>query len=168
MTGFLPKDVQEELAQAQRQSRRKKATRVVHVGDEAFPILDYSDTGFAVDAEDAPHLRGLIDIYEGATHLTQALIVASGARRRPDALRIQAQHARHGIGADRFRAHHPGACAPADARLSVRRSARFLRSSGPSPHEFPRGSAVGCILSRNMASVHAIVCGRILDLRRPR
>ena len=77
MTGFLPKDVQEEIAQAQRQSRRKKATRVVHVGDEAFPILDYSDTGFAVDAEDASHLRGLIDIYEGATHLTQALIVAS-------------------------------------------------------------------------------------------
>jgi hypothetical protein len=77
MTGFLPKDVQEELAQARRQSRRRKATRVVHVGDEAFPILDYSDTGFAVDAEDAPHLRGLIDIYEGATHLTQALIIAS-------------------------------------------------------------------------------------------
>jgi hypothetical protein len=65
------------LLRRNRQSRRKKATRVVHVGDEAFPILDYSDTGFAVDAEDAPHLRGLIDIYEGATHLTQALIVAS-------------------------------------------------------------------------------------------
>lgn len=77
MTDFLPKDLQDQLASALRQARRKKATRVVHVGDEAFPILDYSDTGFAVDAEDASHLRGLIDIYEGATHLTQALIVAS-------------------------------------------------------------------------------------------
>lgn len=77
MTDFFPKDLQEQMALAQRQSRRKRATRVVHVGDEAFPLLDYSDTGFAVDAGDASHLRGLIDIYEGATHLTQALIVAS-------------------------------------------------------------------------------------------
>jgi hypothetical protein len=77
MTDFLPKDLREQLASAHRHARRKAATRVVHVGDEAFPILEYSDTGFAVDAEDAAHLRGLIDIYEGVTHLTQALIVAS-------------------------------------------------------------------------------------------
>jgi hypothetical protein len=77
MSEYLPKDVQRELASARRVARRKRATRVVHVGDEAFPILDYSDTGFAVEAEDASHLRGLIDIYEGATHLTRALIVAS-------------------------------------------------------------------------------------------
>jgi len=77
MSEFLSKDIQQELALARRQARRKRATRVVHVGDEAFPIIDYSDTGFAVEAEDASHLRGLIDIYEGATHLTQALIVAS-------------------------------------------------------------------------------------------
>jgi hypothetical protein len=77
MTEFLPKDLQEQLTSARRQARRKAVTRVVHVGDEAFPILDYSDTGFAVDADDAAHLRGLIDIYEGPTHMTRALIVAS-------------------------------------------------------------------------------------------
>jgi hypothetical protein len=77
MTDFLPKDLQDQLASARRQARRRAATRVVQVGDEAFPILDYSDTGFAVDAGDASHLRGLIDIYEGPNHLTQALIVAS-------------------------------------------------------------------------------------------
>jgi hypothetical protein len=77
MTEFLPKDLQEQLSAARRKARRKRATRVVHVGDEAFPILDYSETGFAVDAEDVPRLRGLIDIYDGPRHLTQALIVAS-------------------------------------------------------------------------------------------
>jgi hypothetical protein len=77
MTEFLPRDLQEQLAAARRQNRRKRATRVVHVGDEAFPILDYSDSGFAVDAEDVPRLRGLIDIFDGSHHLTRALIVAS-------------------------------------------------------------------------------------------
>ena len=77
MTDFLPKELQDQLAAAHRQTRRRKATRVVHVGDEAYPILDYTDTGFAVDAHDAPNLRGFIDIYDGPRHLAQALIVAS-------------------------------------------------------------------------------------------
>ncbi len=69
--------MREELAAAQKLARRRRATRVVHVGDEAFPILEMSDRGFSVDAEDAPHLRGFIDIYDGPRHLYQALIVAS-------------------------------------------------------------------------------------------
>lgn len=77
MTHFLPKDLQEQLSAARRRERRKRATRLVHVGNEAFPILDWSESGFAVLAEDAPRLRGLIDIYDGSRHLTQALIVAS-------------------------------------------------------------------------------------------
>ena len=36
-----------------------------------------SDNGFAVAADDTPHLRGLVDIFEGSRHLYQALIVAS-------------------------------------------------------------------------------------------
>jgi hypothetical protein len=77
MSSFLPQAVQDELAAAQRVARRRRATRVVHVGDEAFPILEMTDRGFSVDAEDAPRLRGLIDIYDGPRHLYQALIVAS-------------------------------------------------------------------------------------------
>jgi hypothetical protein len=77
MSSFLPQSVRDELAAAQKQARRRRATRVVHVGDEAYPILEMTDRGFSVDAEDAPHLRGLIDIYDGPRHLYQALIVAS-------------------------------------------------------------------------------------------
>jgi hypothetical protein len=77
MSSFLPQSVREELAAAQKSSRRRRATRVVHVGDEAFPILEMTDSGFAVEAADAPRLRGFIDIYDGARHLYQALIVAS-------------------------------------------------------------------------------------------
>lgn len=77
MTDFLPKEVQDELASARRRQLRKRATRSVHVGHDAFPILEFSEDGFAVDALDVPALRGLIDIFEGSRHLYQALIVAS-------------------------------------------------------------------------------------------
>lgn len=77
MSSFLPQSVRDELAAAQKLARRRRATRVVHVGDEAFAILEMNEEGFSVDAEDAPRLRGLIDIYDGPRHLYQALIVAS-------------------------------------------------------------------------------------------
>ena len=77
MSSFLPQSVREDLATVQKFARRRRATRVVHVGDEAFPILEMTQSGFAVEAADAPRLRGFIDIYEGARHLYQAFIVAS-------------------------------------------------------------------------------------------
>lgn len=77
MSEYLPQEIRDQLAAAQRHVKRKRATRSVHVGDEAFSILEMSDDGFAVVADEAPRMRGLIDIYEGAQHLYQALIVAS-------------------------------------------------------------------------------------------
>lgn len=77
MSSFLPQALRDELAAAQKLARRRRATRVVHVGDEAYPILEMTERGFSIDAEDAPHLRGFIDIYDGPRHLYQALIVAS-------------------------------------------------------------------------------------------
>ncbi len=44
---------------------------------KVFPVLRFWDTGFALDSENAPHLRGLIDIYDGSNHLYQCLVVAS-------------------------------------------------------------------------------------------
>lgn len=87
MTGYLPSAVQEELAASLRQTRRRQAKRAVHVGDAAVPILEFSDDGFAVAFEDAPNLRGFIDIHEGSVHLYQALIVAS--RRDGDLMRYE-------------------------------------------------------------------------------
>ena len=77
MSEFLPKEIRDQLAASQRSAKRKRATRSVHIGDEAFAILEMSNDGFAVIADEAPRLRGLIDIYDGAQHLYQALIVAS-------------------------------------------------------------------------------------------
>lgn len=87
MTEFLPKELRDQIAAAHRDARRRRATRSVHIGDEAFAILEMSENGFAVAEQDTPRLRGLIDIYDGPRHLYQALIVA--AARDGDLMRYE-------------------------------------------------------------------------------
>ncbi|MCV6595178.1 MAG: hypothetical protein OIF48_19695 [Silicimonas sp.] len=77
MSDFLPKAVRDELELARKQSLRKKSRMKVCAGGETFTILRYWDDGFALDAADAPRLRGLVDLYDGGRHLSQCLIVAS-------------------------------------------------------------------------------------------
>lgn len=77
MNEYLPKDLADDLERARKQRLRKKSRLKVQVGDRTFIILRYWSEGFALDADDAPHLRGLVDVYDGARHLSQCLIVAS-------------------------------------------------------------------------------------------
>jgi len=77
MSTYLPKEVQEGLDQARMRDLKKKSRLRVHVDDAAFPVLKLWETGFSLDADNAPHLRGLVDLYDGARHLYQCLIIAS-------------------------------------------------------------------------------------------
>ena len=47
------------------------------MGEAVFPVLRLWEDGLALDASLTPHLRGLVDVYDGATHILQCLIVAS-------------------------------------------------------------------------------------------
>ncbi|HHC29917.1 MAG TPA: hypothetical protein ENK80_05070 [Rhodobacterales bacterium] len=77
MTTFLPKEVRDGLEMARKRDLKKKARLRVAVGDVVFPVLEMRDSGFALDIDNAPKLRGLVDLYDGARHLYQCLIVAS-------------------------------------------------------------------------------------------
>ena len=77
MSDFLPKEVREGLELARKRALQKKSRLRVHTDDEVYPVLRFWEDGFSLDAEDAPHLRGLVDLYDGARHLYQCLIVAS-------------------------------------------------------------------------------------------
>lgn len=77
MTTFLPKEVADGLEAARKQALRKKSRLRVQAGLETLTVLKYWDGGFSVDLEDAPKLRGLVDLYDGSIHLYQCLIVAS-------------------------------------------------------------------------------------------
>lgn len=77
MSTYLPKDLQESLGAA-RIAGLKKASRLrVETGTDSYPVLRLRDNGFSVEAAVVPPLRGLVDIYDGARHLYQCLIVAS-------------------------------------------------------------------------------------------
>lgn len=77
MTDYLPKDVLEGLDAARKQARLKRSRLRVVAGETSYPILRMWETGFALDAEGAPHLRGLVEVHDGTRHLYQCLIVAS-------------------------------------------------------------------------------------------
>ncbi|CUH78968.1 hypothetical protein TRM7557_02131 [Tritonibacter multivorans] len=77
MSTFVPKSVQEALDRARFQEQQRRNRLRVHAGAEIFPVLRRWEGGFAMAGEDAPQLRGLVDLYEGSRHIFQCLIVAS-------------------------------------------------------------------------------------------
>jgi hypothetical protein len=79
MLNFLSKEVQEGLEMARKTGERRKSRLRVQVGEAVFPVLRFWHDGMVLDATLTPHLRGLVDVYDGARHVFQCLIVASVA-----------------------------------------------------------------------------------------
>lgn len=79
MLEFLPQEVREGLDAARKRARKGRSRLRVQVGDATFPIRRFWQGGLALDAGQVPHLRGLVDVYDGARHVFQCLIVASSA-----------------------------------------------------------------------------------------
>lgn len=77
MLEFLPEDIRDGLEAARKREAKRKSRLRVQVGEAVFPITRFWHDGFALDAELAPHLRGLVDVYDGDRHIFQCLIVAS-------------------------------------------------------------------------------------------
>jgi len=74
---FLPKDVQDGLDAARKGALARKSRLRVDVGGQLHPILKLWKDGFALDGAITTHLRGLVDVFDGARHEFQCLIVAS-------------------------------------------------------------------------------------------
>ena len=84
MEAVFSKEIQAGLDQARIEGLKKSSRLRVNLGDNVLPVLRMWKTGFAVEA-DAPALRGFVDLYDGAIHLFQCLIVTSeeeGGERR--------------------------------------------------------------------------------------
>ncbi|TFL20093.1 hypothetical protein [Jannaschia formosa] len=75
---ILPQDVRDGLAAAPpRRVRRPVRGIRVRVGDIWYPIRAMDETGFDLDVEFAPKLRGLVEIHDGGTLLRVGLVVAA-------------------------------------------------------------------------------------------
>lgn len=77
MSTYLPKEVLAGLQNAQRADKKRRSRLRVEFDGDMYPVVRMWQDGFALDAEHAPHLRGLVDLYDGARHVSQCLIVAS-------------------------------------------------------------------------------------------
>ena len=77
MSTYLSKEVLEGLAAARLASLKKASRLRVETGTDTYAVLRLWGDGFAVEAEQVLPLRGLVDLYDGAHHLYQCLIVAS-------------------------------------------------------------------------------------------
>ena len=77
MLEHLPPEIEAGLRLAQKRDLKRKSRLRVHIGGQVFPILRLWEDGLALDASQAEHLRGLVDVYDGAVHLCQCLIIAS-------------------------------------------------------------------------------------------
>jgi hypothetical protein len=77
MLEFLPQDLRDGLDAARARENRRKSRLRLQVGEAVFPVLRLWDDGLALDATLTPHLRGHVDVYDGARHVMQCLIIAS-------------------------------------------------------------------------------------------
>jgi hypothetical protein len=74
---YLPREMLAALHQAQSAKARRKNLLRVDVGGRTYPVLRRWRDGFALDAAQVENMRGLVDLYDGARHLAQCLIIAS-------------------------------------------------------------------------------------------
>ncbi len=85
MSTHLPPEVLAGLRKAQLASKKSKARWRVRVDDQVFPILEMSQSEFAMASEATPALRGLVDIYDGSRYVSQCLIMHA---REEDDMRV--------------------------------------------------------------------------------
>lgn len=77
MLEFLPKEISEGLHAAQISRARRRSRLRLRVGEVEHPILRLWVDGMALEAGAISQLRGLVDVFDGARHVLQCLIVAS-------------------------------------------------------------------------------------------
>ena len=77
MNDFLPAEVREGLKAARKASIKRNDRLCVHDGDDVYRIRRFWEEGLSLDAEHGDKLRGRVEIYDGARHLFQCLIISS-------------------------------------------------------------------------------------------
>lgn len=95
MSTYVPTAVQEGLDSARIKRLRTASKLRIETPDGYFRVLRLWEGGFSVAREDAPHLRGYVDLYDGPSQLFQCLIIASSeeaGEMRYDFKRMTAVH----------------------------------------------------------------------------
>lgn len=77
MSTYISPEMQAGLDAARKKALKRRHRLRVEVDGQSFRVLRFGDTGFTLDIDNAPKLRGLVDLFDGSKHLYQCLIVAT-------------------------------------------------------------------------------------------
>lgn len=77
MLETLPQSILDELRAAQSKTAKKANRLRVESGGKSYKVISATSKGFVLHIEDAPKLRGLVDLFDGGRHISQCLIVAA-------------------------------------------------------------------------------------------
>ena len=79
MDSFLPPGMASEIELARRNRDRRRTRHAVVAGGERHPVISLGPTGFVIEADGRPPLRGHVDIYEGERRVARHLVVCAWA-----------------------------------------------------------------------------------------
>ena len=71
MSTFLPPDVQAGLDSARKKSLKDKHRLRIQAGENMYRVIHAWENGFSLDRDIGQTIRGRVDLYDGARHLSQ-------------------------------------------------------------------------------------------------
>jgi hypothetical protein len=80
MESVIPGDVLSALEVGRCNVRKMRTRHLVVAGDREHRIMRLTDTGFVIEADGLPHLRGYVDIMRGEERIARRLAVVDWAR----------------------------------------------------------------------------------------
>ena len=80
MESILPGEVLSAMEIDRRNSRRARTRHLVVAGEREHRIMELSETGFVIEADGLPHLRGYVEIMLGEERIARRLVVVDWAR----------------------------------------------------------------------------------------
>jgi hypothetical protein len=80
MESILPGEVLSALEVDRRNSRRARTRHLVVAGERQHRIMELTETGFVIEADGLPHLRGYVEIMLGDERIARRLVVFAWAR----------------------------------------------------------------------------------------
>lgn len=73
MDSFLPGQVLSEIERIRRDRSRRRSRHLVVAGPRKHPVMELTASGFVIEADGLPHLRGYIDILKGGERIARRL-----------------------------------------------------------------------------------------------
>lgn len=80
MDDLIPSEMAGVLADNRLARMRKAARYRIHHGGREVPVLELHDSGFVIEADGRPPLRGYTDIFLGDERILHGLVVCTWAR----------------------------------------------------------------------------------------